>query len=75
MIKQENLTEVGTSSKSSNGKGNKIMQETSKASYVPSTSGKIEKKKRKNPKKSKCFAYGKVGQFKKECKGNLAKKR
>ena len=78
MIKEKrieaNLTEVRTSSKPSNGKGKKIMQETSKAFSILSTSGKIKKKKDKNSKKAKCFACEKVKHFKKDCKTNPAKK-
>ena len=45
-----------------------------KASFIPSTSGKIKKKKKKNPKKANCFACKKVRHFKRDCKTNLAKK-
>ena len=67
-----NFTKVETSSKPSYEKWKKIKQETSKASFVPSNSGKIKKK--KNPKKANCFAYWKVGHFKKDCKDKLDKK-
>ena len=69
-----NLTEAGNSSKLSNGKGKKFKQVASKTSSIPTSDNKVKKKKKKNPKKAKCFACGKVRHFKKDCKVNLAKK-
>ena len=60
---EANLTKAGTSSKPNNGKGKKIKHEVSNTFSVPSTSGKIKKKKKVKPKKAKCFACENVGHF------------
>ncbi|KAL5545416.1 hypothetical protein UlMin_005103 [Ulmus minor] len=72
---EANLTEAGNSSKPSNGKGKKFKQVASKTSSIPTFDNKVKKEKKKNPKKAKCFACGKVGHFKRDCKANLAKKK
>ena len=69
---EANLNEVENSSKPSNGIGKKFKQVASKVSCNPSSSGKIQKKKKKNLKKAKCFACGKVGHFKKYYKGQTS---
>ncbi|KAL5577811.1 hypothetical protein UlMin_019510 [Ulmus minor] len=57
---EANLTEAGNSSKPSNGKRKKFKQVASKTSSIPTSDNKVKKKKKKNPKKAKCFACGKV---------------
>ncbi|KAL5545146.1 hypothetical protein UlMin_008930 [Ulmus minor] len=71
---EANLTEAGNSSKPSNGKGKKFKQVASKTSSIPTSDNKVKKKKKKNLKKTNCFACRKVGHFKRDCKANLAKK-
>ena len=71
---EENLIEAGNSSKPNNGKGKKFKQVASKTSSIPASDNKVKKKKKKNLKKAKCFACGKVGHFKRDYKANLAKK-
>ncbi|KAL5551465.1 hypothetical protein UlMin_001641 [Ulmus minor] len=71
---EANLTEAGNFSKPSNGKGKKFKQVASKTSSIHFPNKKVKKKKKKNLKKAKCFACGKVRHFKRDCKANLAKK-
>ena len=68
------MTKAENSSRSINGKGNKFKQVASKTSSIPTSDNKFKKKKKKDPKKAKCFACENVGHFKRGCKANLAKK-